>query len=46
MKKKVKFSLYIRKLRRKRLQSHIWLMPPQIWLNICTFPHVLGSPSS
>jgi hypothetical protein len=22
------------------------LRPPRIWLNICDFPHILGSPSS
>jgi hypothetical protein len=39
IKKKIKFSSYIRKFRMEQLQSHIWL-------NICAFPHILGSPSS
>ncbi len=41
------FLIYIRKSRRDRLQSHIWLtVSLYIWLNICTFSHILGSPSS
>ncbi len=46
IKKKIKFSSYVRKFRMKQLQSHIWLTPPHIWGNICAFPHILGSPSS
>ncbi len=46
MKKKIKFSSYIRKFRRERLHRHICLTPPQILLNSCAFPHILGSPSS
>ncbi len=45
-KKKTNFSLYIRKFRMDRLQSNIWLKAsssPHIWLNICAFPHILGS---
>ncbi len=38
-KKENQFSSYIRKFRIKQCQSHIWL-------NICAFPHMLGSPSS
>ncbi len=48
IKKKIKFSSYIRKFRRDRLQSHIWLKRSHhhIWLNIYAFTHILGSPSS
>ncbi len=46
MKKKIKFSSYMRKFRMEQVQSHIWLTaPPHIWGNICAFPHILGSPS-
>ncbi len=37
IKKKRKLSSYIRKFRRDRVQSHIWLTAPHIWLNICNF---------
>ncbi len=37
IKNKIKFSSYRRKFRMEQLQSHIWL-------NICAFPHILGSP--
>jgi hypothetical protein len=30
------------KFRMEQLQIHLWLL----WLNICAFPHILGSPSS
>ncbi len=35
-------------LRMDWLQSHIWLSASSytVWLNICAFPHILGSPSS
>ena len=46
IKKKIKFSSFIRKFIRARLQSHILLKPSHIWLKICTFPHELGSTSS
>ncbi len=46
IKKKIKFSSYIRKFRMEQLQSHIWLTAPHMWGNICAFPHILGSPSS
>ncbi len=39
IKKNTEFSSYIRKSRRERLQSHIWLA-------ICAFPHILGRSSS
>jgi hypothetical protein len=39
------FPICIRKFRRDRLQCHIWLTA-HIWLNICAFHHILGSPSS
>jgi hypothetical protein len=43
-----KFSSYIRRFRRNRVKMYIWLMASAycIWLNICSFPHILGSPSS
>ncbi len=41
IKKKIKFSSYIRKLRWDWFQSHIWLTA--FILNICAFPHILGS---
>ncbi len=49
-KKENKLSTYIRKSRRERFQSHLWLITfsYSIWLNICAFPHiqyVLGNPS-
>jgi hypothetical protein len=45
IKKKIKFSSYIRKFSMyQQLQLHIW--PPHIWINICAFPQILGSPSS
>ncbi len=45
IKKKAKFSSYIGKSGSKR--SYMYdLRPPHIWLNICAFPHILGSPSS
>jgi hypothetical protein len=44
IKKKTKFSSYIRKSKRKQLQSH--MLQSHIWLNICAFPPILGSPSS
>ncbi len=48
IKKKIKFSSYIRKFRMEQLQSHIWLTASSytVWWNICAFPHILGSPSS
>ncbi len=48
IKKKIKFSSYIRKFIIEQLQSHIWLTAFSycIWGYICTFPHILGSPSS
>ncbi len=48
IKKKIKFSSYIRKFRVEQLQSHIWLTASSycIWGNKCAFPHILGSPSS
>jgi hypothetical protein len=46
IKKKIKFSSYIRKFCMEQLQSHIWLTASYIWGNIFTFPHILGSPSS
>ncbi len=30
----------------EQLQSHIWLTASSVWLSICAFPHILGSPSS
>ncbi len=44
IKKKIKFSSYIRKFRMKQLQSHIWLTASS-WGNVCPFSHILGSPS-
>ncbi len=49
LKEKSIFSSFIRKLRRDRVQSHLWLTASSyshIWQNICAFPHILGSPSS
>ncbi len=51
IKKIIKLSSYIRKFRMEQLQfakSYMTngLLNPHIWGNICTFPHVLGSPSS
>ncbi len=48
IKKKIKFSSYIRKFRMEQLQSHMWLTASSYiyGLNICAFPHILGSPSS
>ncbi len=43
IKKKIKFSPYVRKLRMEQLQSHIWLKASSY---ICAFPHILGSSSS
>ncbi len=45
IKKKIKFSSYIRNFIMKQLQSHIWLTAPHMWENICAFSHILGSPS-
>ncbi len=44
-KKKIKFSSYIRKFRKHGCKAKDW-RPPHIWVNICAFPHTLGSPSS
>ncbi len=41
IKKKMRFSSYLRKFRMGQLQSHIWLTASPY---ICPFPHILGSP--
>ncbi len=48
LKKKIKFSSYIRKFRMEQLQSHIWLTASSYMGSsyICAFPDILGSPSS
>ncbi len=48
IKKKIKFSSYIRKFRMEQFQSNIWLTAYSysIWGNICAFPHILGGLSS
>ncbi len=43
IKTKIKFSSHVRKFRIERLQSHKRLTA---LVNICAFPHILGSPSS
>ncbi len=45
IKNKIKFSSYIRKFGIERLQSHIWLMASS-YMDICSFAHILRSPSS
>ncbi len=44
-KKENKFSSYIRKFRRDRVQRHIWRTASP-YMTKCAFPHILGSPSS
>ncbi len=44
IKKKRKFSLYKRKFSRSSCKVIYDLRPPHIWLNICAFPHIWGSP--
>jgi hypothetical protein len=46
IKKKIKFSSYIRKLRRIGCKVINDKRPPHKWGKICTFPHILRSPSS
>ncbi len=50
IKKKIKFSSYIRKFRVEQLQSHIWLTSSSCMgkylRNLRIFPHILGSLSS
>ncbi len=48
IKRKKTFYSYIRKFRMEQLQSHTWLTASSytVWLNICAFPHILGSPFS
>jgi hypothetical protein len=46
IKKKIKFSSYIRKFIGIGCKVIYDERPPHIWLNICAFPRILGSPSS
>ncbi len=46
IKKKTKFSTYIRKSRREQLQSHIWLTAYSYMTKYCAFPRTIGSLSS
>ncbi len=41
VKKEKKISSYIRKFRRDRVQSHIWLIAPIIWLLFAHLIHIL-----
>ncbi len=45
IKKKRKFSSYIRKFRGIGCKVIYDKRPPDIWGNICAFPLILGSPS-
>jgi hypothetical protein len=46
IKKKIEFSLCIRKFRMEQLQSHIWLTASSYMVKYLWFPHILESSSS
>ncbi len=46
-KKKIKFFLIYKEIQNGAVAKlYMTNKPPHIWLNICAFPHILGSPSS